>query len=95
MTDSPLFPLNDRWRLAYDRHQWILQRRTASEAPDSAISHYQFNAYAGGEKAALQRLFREKGIELTPEARQQMYFLPEKFDDFNALKIPPFLRRVA
>ena len=94
MTNSPLFPLNDRWWLAHDRHQWILQCRTASEAPDSAKSTYQAKYYTG-EKVVLQRVFREKGIVLTPRARQQMYFLPEKFDDFIALKIPLFLRRVA
>ena len=30
MADKPLFNLDaeDRWRLAYDRQQWVVQRRT-------------------------------------------------------------------
>ncbi len=27
MTDTPFLQLSERWRLAYDRHQWIVQRK--------------------------------------------------------------------
>jgi hypothetical protein len=30
MADAPLFPLNDRHRLAHDGNQWIIQRRHKS-----------------------------------------------------------------
>ncbi len=36
----------------------------------------------GGKKATLARLFREKGISLTPEAQARFDALPEQFLDF-------------
>ncbi len=31
MTDTSFLQLSERWRLAYDRHQWIVQRRSGSD----------------------------------------------------------------
>ena len=41
-------------------------------------------SFVGGKKATLARLFRVKGISLTPEARAQFDALPEQFLDFAA-----------
>ncbi len=41
--------------------------------------------FVGGKKATLERLFREKGISLTPEAQARFDALPEQFLDFAAV----------
>ena len=88
MADRPLFNLdaNGRWRLAYDRQQWIIQRRVGAARPsDSGAvlkSGWQAVSFVGGKKPTLHRLFREKGIDLTNEAQTRFDALPEKFMDF-------------
>ncbi len=88
MADRPLFTLdtNGRWRLAYDRQQWIIQRRVGAARPsDSGAvlkSGWQAVSFVGGKKPTLHRLFREKGIDLTNEAQTRFDALPENFMDF-------------
>ncbi len=92
MADKPLFNLDaeGRWRLAHDRQQWIIQRRVGKPLPgrsDSsagATSGWKAVSFVGGKKATLARLFREKGIFLTPEAQSRFDTLPEQFMDFIA-----------
>ncbi len=88
MADKPLFTLDaeGRWRLAYDRNQWVIQRRKGSTRPANrssiADSGWRGVSFVGGKKATLARLFREKGISLTPEAQARFDALPEQFLDF-------------
>ncbi len=92
MADQPLFILDadSRWRLAYDRQQWIIQRRAGkplsgrSDSSAGATSGWKAVSFVGGKKATLHRLFREKGISLTPEANARIDALPEQFMDFIA-----------
>ena len=90
MADKSLFTLDaeGRWRLAYDRQQWIIQRRVGKPLPgrsDSsagATSGWKAVSFVGGTKTTLERLFRERGIVLTPEAQSRLDALPEQFLDF-------------
>ncbi len=88
MADNPLFNLDPegRWRLAYDRNQWIIQRRKGPARPCGVVpgldSGWMAVSFVGGKKATLARLFREKGIFLTPEAQARFDALPEQFLDF-------------
>ena len=88
MADKPLFTLDaeGRWRLAYDRQQWIIQRRKGPARPCGVVpgrdSGWMAVSFVGGKKATLARLFREKGISLTPEAQARFDALPEQFLDF-------------
>ncbi len=83
MGDKPLFNLDadGRWRLAYDKNQWVLQRRVGS--PDrntSGIreSGWRAVSFVGGKKATLERLFRENGIVLSAEAQDRFDALRER-----------------
>ena len=79
MADKPLFNLDtkSRWRLAYDRQQWILQRRAGVpcwRGSDSAAMRrtgWRAVSFIGSEKRVLARVLGEKGI-----------ILPERFMDF-------------
>ncbi len=90
MADNRLFDLDaeGRWRLAYDRQQWIIQRRVgATRSSDSGAvpkSGWQAISFVGGKKATLGRLYCEKGISPTPEAQARFDALPEQFLDFIA-----------
>ncbi len=90
MADKPLFNLDaeGRWRLAYDRQQWIIQRRKGPARPCGVVpgrdSGWMAVSFVGGKKATLARLFRERGISLTPEAQARLDALPEQFLDFAA-----------
>ena len=88
MADNPLFNLDaeGRWRLAYDSNQWIVQRRKGPARPCGVVpgrdSGWMAVSFIGGKKATLVRLFREKGISLTPVAQARFDALPEQFLDF-------------
>ena len=90
MADNPLFNLDaeGRWRLAYDAQQWVIQRRTQKprvrrlEGHAIADSGWRGVSFVGGKKTTLARLFREKGISLTPEAQARFEALPEQFLNF-------------
>ena len=88
MADTPLFTLDaeGRWRLAYDRQQWIIQRRKGLARPCGVVpgrdSGWMAVSFVGGKKTTLARLFREQGISPTPEAQARLDALPEQFLDF-------------
>ena len=90
MADNPLFNLDaeGRWRLAYDKQQWVIQRRTQKprvrrlEGHAIADSGWRGVSYVGSTKATLRRVLGESGVVLTPEAQARLDVLPEQFLDF-------------
>ncbi len=92
MADLPFFTLDadSRWRLAYDRQQWVIQHRTKkarvshTECGSIADSGWRAVSFIGGTKATLRRVLGEKGVVLTPEAQARLDVLPERFMDFIA-----------
>ncbi len=90
VADKPLLNLDadGRWRLASDRQQWIIQRRTQKPRVRRLEGHaisdtgWRGVSFVGGKKATVERLFREKGIVLTPEAQKQLDALPNEFRVF-------------
>ncbi len=90
MTDKPLFSLDAeaRWRLAYDRQQWVVQRRRRaprrSERAGIADSGWRGVSFIGSTRATLRRVLGEKGVVSTPEAQARLDALPERFMDFIA-----------
>ncbi len=63
MADKPVFNLGaeGRWRLAYDRQQWMIQRRAGKpyrHGSDSAAMRrtgWRGVSYVGGRKTTLER----------------------------------------
>ena len=92
MTDKPLFNLDaeGRWRLAFDRQQWVVQRRAGTpcrRGSDSAAMRrtgWRGVSFIGGTKATLRRVLGEKCVPLTAEAQARLDALPERFLDFIA-----------
>ncbi len=90
MADKPLFNLDakGRWRLAYDKQQWIIQRRVGSARPGKGAAvrdtGWKGVSFIGGEKRVLRRCLREAGVALTAKAQVRLDALPERFLDFVA-----------
>jgi len=90
MADIPLFELDAerRWRLAYDREQWVLQRRTQKAHTRQIKGHAARDSgfrgvwFVGSKKALLVRGFRRFGVELTPKAQSKFDGLPDTFPRF-------------
>ncbi len=89
MADKPLFTLDaeSRWRLAYDKQQWVIQRRAQKprvrrlEGHAIADSGWRGVSFVGSEKRILRRVIREAGVVLTAEAQARLDALPEQFLD--------------
>ena len=86
MADKPLFGLNDRFRLAYDQHQWIVQHRCGR-------STWRAVAFIGSKKTTLWRTFREREIWLTGEAIARVDDLPDHFFSFLREHDPVLAKR--
>ncbi len=76
MADKSLFDLDaeGRWRLAFDRQQWVVQQRVGTpcqRGSDSAAMRrtgWKAVSFIGGKKATLHRVLREKGVILIEPA---------------------------
>ena len=65
-----------RYRLAYDRSQWIIQRRSGDDKWTGIW-------FIGDKKAYLTNGFRRHKIKLTPEAQIQLDALPVSYPWFR------------
>lgn len=91
MGDVPLFDLDSqgRWRIAYDKNQWVLQRRTQKAHTRQIKGHAARDSgfrgvwFVGDKKATLVRGFQRFGVKLTPEAQSKFDSLPDTFPRFR------------
>ncbi len=83
MTDFPLFTLDDecRFRLAYDRRQWIIQRRRGKD--------WDGIWFIGDTKANLEHGLHRFEIELTSDACAHLDRLPESYPRFRREALLP------
>jgi len=60
----------------------IISTAKSLEGHAIADSGWRGVSFVGGKKTTLARLFRERGIVLTPEGQARFDALPERFLDF-------------
>ncbi len=86
MADTQFLRLSEKWALAYDNAQWIVQRR---KAPSKKGGEYRWAAvsFVASNKDILWRVLREKGAEIDPAAREYIDAMPHRFLDWIAM--PP------
>ena len=81
-TDNIFVRLADRWSLSCDKNQWILMQRTGKD-------RWEARYFIASEKQVLERILREEGVTLTPEAEIALLHMPERFLDwFQARERP-------
>lgn len=83
MADMQFLLLNDRWALAYDNLQWILQRRGSY---DRRRKKYNWHgvSYVATRRDILMRVIRENGVEPDADAMQALADLPGTFREWLA-----------
>ncbi len=106
MADTPLFTLDaeQRYRLAYDAQQWVIQRQernpSTSQIEGRAARDSGFRGvwFVGSEKHTLHQYIEGEcpplpaqerpRIHLTPEAQYWLATLPDTYRAFQAMAIP-------
>ena len=73
MADRQFLRLNDRWALAYDRLQWIIQYRTSAKGKPEKWGGVSF---ISSNRVILVLTLREKGIVPDPGKMEEVLALP-------------------
>ena len=83
MADIAFMELNDRFRLAFDRLQWIIQRRERTTTEER--SGWVAESFISSDKTVLLRCLEERGCQvaqLSDEAGARLKSLPETFKEW-------------
>ena len=83
MTDRQFLRLNDRWALAYDNLQWVIQRRGSF---DKRSGKYRWSgeSFISSNRDILVLTLREKGIVPDPSKMEEVLALPYTFKEWIA-----------
>ena len=84
MTDRVFLRLSEGWALSYDRNQWIVMRAKSDKSKPG--QGWRAIAFVASTKAVLMRVLREKGAEITPDARAALDSLPDTFMEWLAAR---------
>ena len=81
MADRALFLLDasGHHQLAYDRYQWIVQRRVKSRRREEGYE-WRGISFVGLKRDTLISVLRDKGVELTPSAEAKIRSFPKLFE---------------
>ena len=76
--DTPFLQLAEKWRLAFDREQWVVQKARKIKG------HLQWHgiAFVGDRKAVLCRVLRENRAEVSESGERALKRLPDTFREF-------------
>ena len=86
MADRQFLRLSEKWALAYDKNQWIVQRRKAPSKTGGAC-RWAGVSFVGSNKAVLLRVLREQGAQVDPAAREYIDAMPDTFTEW--ISVPP------
>ncbi len=86
MADTQFLRLSEKWALAYDNAQWIVQRRKAPSKTGGAC-RWAGVSFVASNKDILWRVLQEKGAEIGPAAREYIDAMPDTFREWIAM--PP------
>ncbi len=89
MVDRQFLRLSENLALAYDKSQWIVQRRKAPSKTGEAC-RWAGVSFVGSNKDILWRVLREKGAEIEPAAREYIDAMPDTFREW--ISMPPARR---
>ena len=76
MNARHIIRLNDRWALSADNLQWIVEHYRPPK--------WRAVAFIASNKAVLMRVLREKGVDITPNAKDALDHLPDTFREWKS-----------
>ncbi len=81
MTDRQFLRLSERWALAYDNLQWVIQRRGSF---DKRSGKYRWSgeSFISSNRDILVLTLREKGIVPDPSKMEEVLALPYTFREW-------------
>ncbi len=81
MTDKQFLRLSERWALAYDNLQWVIQRRRGF---DKKRGKWNWGAlsFISSDRDILVLTLREKGAVLDPGKMEEVLALPFTFKEW-------------
>lgn len=85
MADRQFLRIDDKWALAYDERQWILQRYAGirSSGHGAGKGKWEGVSFVTSTRDVLARCMREKGVP-SAAAIAAYIRLPETFSEFRA-----------
>ena len=85
MVDTQFLRLSENWALAYDKNQWIVQKRKAPSKTGGAC-RWAGVSFVASNKDILWRVLREKGAEIDPAAREYIDAMPDTFREWISMR---------
>ncbi len=82
MADKQFLHLSERWALAYDKNQWIVQRARRNRNKVCCLE-WRAGAFVASDKGVLHRVLREKGAVIDSEGLEALRRLPGTFRDWR------------
>ena len=84
MPDTQFLRLNDKWALAYDSRQWVVQRRSGVQKSGNHAGEERWQArkFIGTTIDHLYRVIAELKIKLSDEKVEELARLPATFGEF-------------
>ena len=89
VADTLFLRLSERWVLATDGIQWIVQRARRNRNRKGGLE-WRAIAFVATDKGVLQRVLREKGAVIDSEGHAALRRLPETFREW--ISMPPARR---
>ena len=83
LADRLFLRLSERWALAYNKNQWILQRRM-TPGKKGGECRWAAVSFVASNKDILWRVLGEHGVVVTPEAKAAIDAMPHQFVDWLA-----------
>ena len=83
MADIPFLQLSERWRLAFDSRQWIVQRRSGSDGKGRA-ERWRSDVFISSKRSTLIRYMLEDGVVV--DDWRVVAMLPDTFQEWIRLR---------
>ncbi len=83
MADNPFMRLNDKWQLAYDSRQWVIQRLEGRDK--QGREKWRGDGFVGSNVDDLYWSIARRKIELSDETVAELARLPATFGEFLEL----------
>ena len=86
MADTQFLRLSEKWALAFDNAQWIVQRAERDRGSEGGV-RWRAVAFIASDKGTLERVLQEKGAVIGGDGLAALGRLPDTFREW--ISMPP------